>query len=398
MEIKVIHNEKDYELAMARLTELMNLDPELNTPDNSNELELWATLIEKYESELYTPENPTPIEAIKFRMDQMGLNQNDMTSYFGSKAKTSEILNGKRNLTLVMMRKLVNGLGVPAQVFLQDEAILLNKSNIDWQAYPLKDMFKKSYFPNFKGKLTDLKQVAEEEIRGFINRVKGASNLPKPCMKTAAHGENSKEVNEYALQAWQIKVLEKGYQEQPNIVSFDESAINSEFLKKIAQYSFLDEGPILVQKFLAKYGVYMVVEPHLEQTYLDGAAFLSPKGNPIVAVTLRYDRLDNFWFTLLHELAHIERKHVNKETSAIFDSNLNPDDTDKIEHEANEIAKNSLGLPECKLNAVDTYSDIIKLEREYNISASIIIGQIRRVKNDYTLFSRKMGKVRYLFE
>ena len=339
MEIKVIHNEKDYELAMARLTELMNLDPELNTPDNSNELELWATLIEKYESELYTPENPTPIEAIKFRMDQMGLNQNDMTSYFGSKAKTSEILNGKRNLTLVMMRKLVNGLGVPAQVFLQDEAILLNKSNIDWQAYPLKDMFKKSYFPNFKGKLTDLKQVAEEEIRGFINRVKGASNLPKPCMKTAAHGENSKEVNEYALQAWQIKVLEKGYQEQPNIVSFDESAINSEFLKKIAQYSFLDEGPILVQKFLAKYGVYMVVEPHLEQTYLDGAAFLSPKGNPIVAVTLRYDRLDNFWFTLLHELAHIERKNVNKETSAIFDSNLNPDDTDKIEHEANEIAK-----------------------------------------------------------
>lgn len=396
MEIKLIQNEQEYELAMAHMNTLMDLDPELNTPE-SNELELWATLIEKYESEQHTPESPTPIEAIKFRMDQMGFNQNDMTSYFGSKAKTSEVLNGKRKLTLAMMRKLVNGFGIPAHVFLQDEAVLLNKSNIDWQAYPLKDMFKKGYFPNFKGKLADLKLVAEEEIRGFIERVKGASSLPKPCMKTTAHGENNKEVNEYSLQAWQIKTLEKGYQEQPNIVMFDENSINLAFLKKVAQYSFLDEGPVLAQEFLAKYGIYMVVEPHLEQTYLDGAAFLSPKGNPVVAVTLRYDRLDNFWFTLLHELAHIELKHINKNTP-IFDSNLNPDDTNEIEQQANKRAKEAFGLSDCNLNSVDSYAEIIRLEKKYNISASIIIGQVRRVKNDYTLFSRKMGKVRYLFE
>ncbi|MDY0137438.1 MAG: ImmA/IrrE family metallo-endopeptidase [Thiomicrospira sp.] len=395
MEIRLIHTEKDYELAMSRLAELMDLDPELNTPE-SNELEVWATLIEKYESELYAPESPTPIEAIKFRMDQMGFNQNDMVEYFGSKAKASEVLNGKRNLTLSMMRKLVNGLGIPASVFLQDEAVLLSQSKTDWSAFPLKDMLKKGYFSNFKGKLSDLKLVAEEQIRAFLDRVPNSSDLRQPCMKTMAHGENDKEVNQYALYAWQVRVLEKCYQ-QP-ISSYEEGSLNLDFLKSVVHYSFLDEGPVLAQEFLAKNGIYMIVEEHLEQTYLDGAAFLSPKGNPVVALTLRYDRLDNFWFTLLHELAHIELKHVNKDHKVIYDSNLNPEDTSFIEKQANDRAKEAFGLNEAELMNVSQYSDIDALKRKYRISASIIIGQVRRIKQDYRLFSRKMGKVRYLFD
>lgn len=394
MEIKLIHNEKDYELAMARLTVLMDLNPDLNTPD-SNELELWATLIEKYESELHTPESPTPIEAIKFRMDQMGFNQSDMAEYFGSNSKTSEVLNGKRNLTLSMMRKLVNGLGIPACVFLQDEAVLLSDTSTDWLAYPVSDMLKKGYFPGFEGKLSDLKLVAEEQIRALFERVPGSLSLHEPCMKTAAHGENDKEVNQYALLAWQVRVLERCYQ-QP-ISAYEEGSLNLDFLKSVVQYSFLDNGPLLAQEFLAKNGVYLVVEGHLEQTYLDGAAFLSPKGNPVVAVTLRYDRLDNFWFTLLHELAHIELKHVNKGRKVIYDSNLNPEDTGVIEKQANDRAKEAFNLNEDDLRNVYQYSDVAALERKYKVSASIIIGQVRRIKNDYRLFSRKMGKVRYIF-
>lgn len=395
MEIKLIHNEQDYELAMARLTELIDLEPELNTPE-SNELEVWATLIEKYESGVHTPESPSPIEAIKFRMEQMGFNQRDMVEYFGSKAKASEVLNGKRNLTLSMMRKLVNGLGIPASVFLQAESILLDDNQTDWLAFPLKDMLKKGYFPNFKGKLSDLKQVAEEQVRSFLASVPGALDLYKPCMKTMAHGDNDKEVNQYSLLAWQVRVLERCY-EKP-VRSFEEGSLNLEFLKRVVQYSFLDEGPILAQEFLAKNGIYMVVEAHLEQTYLDGAAFLAPKGEPVVAVTLRYDRLDNFWFTLLHELAHIERGHVNKEHKAIYDSNLNPDDTDKIEKEANDRAVEAFGLKPSELMNVFQYSDVVALARKHQLAESIIIGQVRRIKNDYRLFSRKMGKVRYLFD
>ncbi len=395
MEIKLIHNEQDYELAIARLTELMDLDPELNTPE-SNELEVWATLIEKYESDLHTPENPTPIEAIKFRMDQMGFNQNDMVEYFGSKAKTSEVLNGKRNITLSMMRKLVNGLGIPASVFLQDESVLLDENQTDWLAYPLKDMLKKGYFPGFEGKLSDLKQIAEEQVRAFLARVPGSSDLRPAFMKTTAHGENDKEVNQYALYAWQVRVLEKCYQQ--NVTSYTKGTLDLDFLKTVVQYSFLDEGPLLAQEFLAKNGIHMIVEEHLEQTYLDGAAFLSPKGVPVVAITLRYDRLDNFWFTLLHELAHIELGHVNKEHKAIYDSNLNPDDTDVIEKEANDRAVEAFGLDKFELMNVFQYADIVALAKKYKVAESIIIGQVRRIKNDYRLFSRKMGKVRYLFD
>lgn len=394
MEIKLIHNEQDYELAMARLTELMDLEPELNTPE-SNELEVWATLIEKYEADLHTPESPTPIEAIKFRMDQMGFNQNDMVEYFGSKAKVSEVLNGKRNLTLSMMRKLVNGLGIPASVFLQEESVLLDENQTDWLAYPLKDMLKKGYFSNFKGTLSDLKPVAEEQVRAFLARVPGSADLRPAFMKTTAHGENDKEVNQYALYAWQVRVLEKCYQK--TVGSYEEGTLNLDFLKTVVQYSFLDQGPLLAQEFLAKNGIYMVVEEHLEQTYLDGAAFLSPQGKPVVAITLRYDRLDNFWFTLLHELAHIELGHVNKEHRAIYDSNLNPDDTDVIEKEANDRAVEAFGLDKPELVNVFQYADIVSLAKKYKIAESIIIGQVRRIKNDYRLFSRKMGKVRYLF-
>jgi HTH-type transcriptional regulator/antitoxin HigA len=394
MEIKLIHNEQDYELAMARLTELMDLEPELNTPE-SNELEVWATLIEKYEADLHTPESPTPIEAIKFRMDQMGFNQNDMVEYFGSKAKVSEVLNGKRNLTLSMMRKLVNGLGIPASVFLQEESVLLDENQTDWLAYPLKDMLKKGYFSNFKGTLSDLKPVAEEQVRAFLARVPGSADLRPAFMKTTAHGENDKEVNQYALYAWQVRVLEKCYQK--TVGSYEEGTLNLDFLKTVVQYSFLDQGPLLAQEFLAKNGIYMVVEEHLEQTYLDGAAFLSPQGKPVVAITLRYDRLDNFWFTLLHELAHIELGHVNKEHRAIYDSNLNPDDTDVIEKEANDRAFEAFGLDKPELVNVFQYADIVSLAKKYKIAESIIIGQVRRIKNDYRLFSRKMGKVRYLF-
>ena len=65
-------------------------------------------------------------------------------------------------------------------------------------------------------------------------------------------------------------------------------------------------------EYLAHSGIPLVVEPHLPQTYLDGAAFLLPAGRPVIGLTLRYDRLDNFWFVLFHELAHVV-KHLRKD-------------------------------------------------------------------------------------
>jgi HTH-type transcriptional regulator/antitoxin HigA len=117
MKAKIIKNEIEYEEALAHLDMLM--DASLGSPEEA-ELELFAVLIENYEEERYPIDLPDPIEAIKFRMEQEGLTRKDMIKYVGSQSKVSEVLNNKRPLSLTMIRSLHNGLGIPAEVLLQE--------------------------------------------------------------------------------------------------------------------------------------------------------------------------------------------------------------------------------------------------------------------------------------
>ncbi|MCK4724478.1 MAG: hypothetical protein KAT29_01690 [Anaerolineales bacterium] len=117
MKAKIIKNEYEYEEALAHLDMLM--DASLGSPEEA-ELELFDVLIENYEEERYPIDLPDPIEAIKFRMEQEGLTRKDMIKYLGSQSKVSEVLNNKRPLSLTMIRALHNGLGIPAEVLLQE--------------------------------------------------------------------------------------------------------------------------------------------------------------------------------------------------------------------------------------------------------------------------------------
>jgi HTH-type transcriptional regulator/antitoxin HigA len=392
MNIKPIKTEQDYARALQRISELMDAQ---EGSDELDQLEVLATLVEQYEAIHYPQDLPDPIEAIKFFMEQKDLTQTDMIEYFGSKAKTSEVLNRKRPLSLSMMRKLVNGLGMPACIFLQDEKVDLAVDTIDWSAFPLKDMLKKDYFPGFSGNLGLLKERAEEELRSFISSVQQGFALKPALMKTTAHNSINKDVNYYALWAWQVKVLQQC--EAQSIEKYHDSAFDNAAMQQLVKYSFLDNGALLAKAFLAKYGIHFVIEPHLEQTYLDGSAFLTPQGNPVVALTLRHDRLDNFWFTLLHELAHVYL-HLNKERTTIIDSDLNPNSSDKVEQEANQLAQEVIGLSDHSLMGITQYAQVASLAKQHSISPSIVIGQVHRVQKNYTLFRRNLKKVKYLFE
>ena len=116
MTIKPIKNNKDYQDAMKRL-ELI-FDSKKGTPEG-DELEILGILIEKYENEHFPIGFPDPIEAIKFRMEQMGYNQSDLANVFGLKSRASEILNKKRKLTLEMIRQLHDSLKIPTEVLIQ---------------------------------------------------------------------------------------------------------------------------------------------------------------------------------------------------------------------------------------------------------------------------------------
>ena len=117
MKIFPIRNEKDYQKALDRLEDIF--DAKKGT-DEGDELEILSILIDRYENENFPIGMPDPIEAIKFRMEQMGMNQKDLAEVVGFKSRVSEILNKKRKLTLSMIRKLNTNLHIPTEVLIQD--------------------------------------------------------------------------------------------------------------------------------------------------------------------------------------------------------------------------------------------------------------------------------------
>jgi len=117
--IKVIKTETEYEEALKEAEILVELDPKTGT-EEGNRLELLTLLISNYEEYHFPLDIPNPIEAIRFRMEQQGLSQKDIIPYIGSRSKVSEVLNGKRPLSLKMIRALHRGLGIPAEVLLQE--------------------------------------------------------------------------------------------------------------------------------------------------------------------------------------------------------------------------------------------------------------------------------------
>jgi HTH-type transcriptional regulator/antitoxin HigA len=115
MKIRPIRTEEDYRETLARVDELW--DSPLGSPEG-DELDVLATLVEAYEQEHYPMLPPDPVEAIKFRMEQMGLSKTDMAKYLGSKSRVSEVLSGRRKLSLNMVKSLYKNLGIPAESLL----------------------------------------------------------------------------------------------------------------------------------------------------------------------------------------------------------------------------------------------------------------------------------------
>ena len=118
MKIRPIRNESDYDRALDRVDVLMDLDPKMGT-EESNELEILVMLIEKYEENAWAISEPDPIEAIKYRMEQMHLKQKDLVPYIGNKSKVSEVLNRKVGLSLNMVYNLLRELYLPLEILIQ---------------------------------------------------------------------------------------------------------------------------------------------------------------------------------------------------------------------------------------------------------------------------------------
>lgn len=117
MDFKVIKTENEYEKALKRFEKVFHAP--MNSKEG-DEAELLALLIENYEEKNYSIEAPDPIEAVKFRMEQMGMNKTDLAGIIGYKSRVSEVFNGKRKLTLVMIRNLHEKLNIPYEALMAE--------------------------------------------------------------------------------------------------------------------------------------------------------------------------------------------------------------------------------------------------------------------------------------
>ncbi len=393
MKLKVIRTEEEYKAALARIESLM--DAEAETPEGE-ELDLWVTLVHAYEEKVYPIALPDPIEAIKFRMEQAGLTSRDLIPYLGSPSKVSEVMSRKRPLSIAMMRRLHEGLGIPASSLLGQPGGTLppDDNTINWQQFPVAEMIKRDWII-FKGSPKSARERSEELMRKFISPFDDEVALP---MCARQHVRDGKKMDAYALCAWKIRVMHLTSDQK--VFEYVPGTVTQAYIQEVVRLSYLDEGPRLAREYLAKSGIHLVIEEHLPKTYLDGAALLMPDGHPLVALTLRYDRLDNFWFTLAHELAHVAL-HLDGENQVFFDD-LEAGGSSNLEVEADRMASEAL-IPEgvwqsSHLTPRSTVAQIRAFAAEQRISPAIPAGRIRHEAKDHRLFWNLLGKRTVRFE
>ena len=390
MDTKVIKNARDYEVALAEIEKLIDLDPALDT-QAGEKLELLALVVENYEAKEFPSTLPDPVEAIRFRMEQAGMNQRDLVPYIGSRSKVSEVLSGKRPLTLSMIRALHTGLGIPAKVLLQErDPALLEENSIEWERFPLKEMVARGWI---KATAKEVRENAEELVRTFFAPLGGIVPVAAHYRKNE-HVRSARGMDEYALHAWRARVLLKA-KENPPRGRYVPGSVTPEFMREVAQLSRSECGPQAARDFLSQRGIALVVQPHLSQTYLDGAAMLSPDGVPVIGLTIRHDRLDNFWFCLEHELAHLGR-HLDEATNQFYDDLDVRGEGDPREAEADALAGEAL-IPEevwqsSPLTALRSPDAVEHLAHQIGVHPAIIAGRMQFEANSYKILHQLVGR------
>jgi HTH-type transcriptional regulator/antitoxin HigA len=391
--IRAIRTEADYKAALARVDALMDAD--YGTPEGE-ELDVLADLIELYEARHVPMGYPTALGALRFRMEQADLSPRDLIPFIGSRAKVSEILSGKRSLTMQMARALHSNLGIPADVLLQQPGGELGNAldGIDWKRFPLAEMAKRGWIK----KQPNLLAHAEEIMLALIERAGGKDALPVALYRKNDHARSNAKTDPYALKAWCWEVLARANATRLP-AAYKPGTVDLDFIRKVAKLSWSADGPKLAREFLAKHGIHLVPLEHLPRTHLDGAALQLADGTPVIGLTLRYDRLDNFWFCLLHELAHVGRHMDGKRDEAFVDDlslrGVEGVRRDPKEEEADDWAENGL-IPAdvwrtSQVSEHPSPLSVMELAQRLEIHPAIVAGRVRHETKNFRLLSQFVG-------
>jgi HTH-type transcriptional regulator/antitoxin HigA len=393
MEPKIIKSEQEYRAYLAEVDRLAGEDPGSGTVEGDR-LELLAKLVEDYEKSRFKLGSPTPLEAIRFRMEEQGLRQKDIAPLLGGKNRASEVLAGKRPLTLSMVRALSESLHIPADLLIRHERSEESSDDAVESDIPVPFLVKSGWFEG--------EEVTRLSTSAIVQRYLKPRHGPLYLKRTITYG-STPDTNKTRLRLWVNRVRELAKQNGRRGAPWRREILDEQFLVYVARLSWAEQGPKLARDFLRASGIVLIILPALPQTKLDGAAMLDEDGAPIVGLTLRHDRLDNFWFTLLHELAHVW-KHLLEPDMAITDENLEEhEEDDAKEIEANRIARDAF-IPRSLWKRSDAFlrpsvASINALAHKLHINPAIVAGRLRREKTGYKTFGSLVGnkQVRRMF-
>lgn len=238
--------------------------------------------------------------------------------------------------------------------------------------------------------LNDNKPAAED----LLNYVLEAG---KSTRSAALHRRTTSEkntINNASLLLWQARSINIA-QNRLSKLRTKFSLAEMKWISHLVRMSVHDDGPKKAIDFLQEQGIIVVVEPSLPGTSLDGAAMLLADSTPLIALTLRYDRLDSFWFTLLHEIGHIFL-HFNGGLSEGFFDDLDESDNGKREIEANAFARSALISDEAWSTSPARFSKSIEPIKAFaenqKVSVAVVVGRLRRERKNYTLFTQYLGQ------
>ncbi|MGV8026331.1 MAG: helix-turn-helix domain-containing protein [Anaerolineaceae bacterium] len=416
----MITNERQYKITKKQLENLKRALLELDikhTTENLDskilataELDALKSEIENLSNQLMDYENLKSGAAINFEASSLSdlprilikariaqnLSQKQLAELIGIKEQQIQRYEAEDyySASLKRLLEIANALQISVTEIAKIEPISKldiskRKIEIEWSKFPIKEMYQRGWFEGFEGTLDSVKNEGEVLVQDFIQ---GVMKNPVTALHRL-HVRSESQINQYALLAWECRVISISLKGK-RFREFKKQDITPGWITDFVKLSRYPNGPFVAKEKLQEVGIALIIEPHLKSTFLDGAALLYD-GLPIIGMTLRYDRLDNFWFVVMHELMHITHHLQSGKLENIFDD-LEVKDSQKIEVEADKYAAEKL-IPteEWALSLAQftrSKDSIIDLANKLEISPAIIAGKIRYDEKNYVILNDLIGQ------
>jgi HTH-type transcriptional regulator/antitoxin HigA len=328
---------------------------------------------------------------IREQMEYRNWTQEDLSEVMGITPKhLNKILQDKQALTIEMSKVLAEVFETSPQYWLNLDAnyrlwLETEKSEKEKQAevkakiyerMPVRDMIHKGWLPDF----SDFKSLYQNVLAFWGQAELDFAELDRRTAPLLARkSEHFNQYNAAYAYTWYHKAMMTA--PKYKVAEYNREALITLY-NQLNEFTLLENGFNLFIQKLNEAGVIFFVLPHLQKTYLDGAAFFSGS-NPVIVYTARYKRIDNFWFTVAHEIGHILH-HLNT-PDTFFVDNFNDEERNELEEDANKLASCQLKHEEIynylrpKLNYLSVQA-IIDCSDKLHIHPAVIIGKLAHEK------------------